>query len=168
MSDARLSVIVAWSENRVIGRDGDLPWRLPDDLKRFKRLTTGHPIVMGRKTWDSIGRPLPGRTNVVLSRDPAFAPDGAVVARSFDDALAAAAAAPGGDTEIFVIGGAALFDRALADAHRVYLTVVHANIDGDVRLEPIDFSRWRLVEYVGHPADDRHAHAFTYKTYDRG
>ncbi len=167
MSDARLSVIVAWSENRVIGRAGDLPWRLPDDLKRFKRLTTGHPIVMGRKTWDSIGRPLPGRTNIVLSRDPAFAPDGAVVADSFDAALARAADAPGGTDEIFVIGGAALFEHALQVADRIYLTVVHANVEGDVRIAPIDLTRWHLVEYLGHPADDKHALPFSYKTYDR-
>lgn len=161
----RVSMIVAMSENRTIGRDGDLPWRLPDDLKRFKRLTMGHAIIMGRKTFDSIGRPLPGRTNIVLSRDPAYRADGVDVVDSLDAALSLAAEREGAD-EAFIIGGAALFDLGLPRADRIYLTAVHANVDGDVFFPAVDFFDWRLVEYLRHARDDKHDYSFSYRTYD--
>lgn len=123
-----LSVIVAVAENGVIGRDNTLPWHLPEDLKRFKALTMGHPIVMGRKTFESIGKPLPGRQNIVVSRNPAYAPAGVTVAGDLKSALAAAEASD----EVFVIGGAALFEEALNRADRVYLTKIHRSYEGDV------------------------------------
>src|SRR5262245_42363450 len=123
---SHLSLIVAMSKNRVIGANGAIPWHLPDELRLFKRLTMGHHIVMGRKTWDSIGRLLPGRTTVIVSRQPGLQVAGALVAHSLEEAITACAA----DDEIFVIGGAELFRAALPLADRLYLTVVQASVAG--------------------------------------
>ena len=132
-----VSIIAAVADNGVIGRGGGLPWHLPADLKRFKKLTTGHHMVMGRRTWDSIGRrPLPGRPTIVVSRDPAFVAEGARVARSVEQALELAA----GADEVFVAGGQAIYREALAVADRVYLTRVHAR-----------FEDFELVGYDPHP-----------------
>lgn len=158
-----LSILVAVAENGVIGREGRLPWRLPEDLRRFKRLTLGHAIVMGRRTCASIGRALPGRRSIVLSRDARFAPAGMEVARSLDAALAACA----GEDEVFVIGGESLFREALPRADRLYLTRVHADLPGDVHFPALDEASWRLVASEPHPADSDHAHAFTFLTYHR-
>lgn len=153
-----LSLIVAMDRNRLIGRDNGLPWRLPDDLKQFKRLTVGKTILMGRKTWESLGRPLPDRDNWVLSRDPGFAPSGARVFSSLDAALAAHR-----DGELMVIGGAQLYQQALPLAQRLYLTEVDAQIeDGDAWFPPIDRSQWREVSAEAYPADERHAHPFRF------
>lgn len=152
-----LSVIVAMADNRVIGKDGALPWRLSDDLKRFKALTMGHPIVMGRKTWDSIGRPLSGRTNIVLTRDPAFRAEGASVAHSFEAALEAASAAEGGD-EVFVIGGEAVYREALGRCDRIYLTEVRGAFDGDARFP--EFERAAFRESAREDGAGAPAHAF--------
>lgn len=160
---ARVVVIAAVANNGVIGVRGALPWRLPDDLKRFKALTLGKPVVMGRKTFESIGKPLPGRTNVVVTRNEAFRAEGCVIAHSFDDALAAIAAAP----EVCVIGGAALYAAALPRATRLELTEVDAAPDGDARFPAFDRSRWREVAREIHAADERHAHAFTFVTLER-
>lgn len=158
-----LSILVAVAKNGIIGREGRLPWHLPDDLRRFKRLTTGHAIVMGRRTYESIGRALPGRRSVVLSRDPAFAPPGIEVVRSLDAALAACA----GEEEVFVIGGESLFREALPRADRVYLTRVHADIAGEVRFPAFDETSWVLVASEAHAADGNHAHPFTFFAYRR-
>lgn len=123
-----LSLIVAVSENGVIGRANRLPWRLPEDLQRFRRLTTGHPVIMGRKTFESIGKPLPGRTSIVVSRTERF--PGTITARSLDEALEEAARAPGADAT-FVIGGGEVYREALPLAARIHLTRVHARVDGD-------------------------------------
>ena len=123
-----ISIIVAVAENGVIGSDNRLPWRLPDDLKRFKALSLGKPVVMGRRTFESIGRPLPGRTNIVVSRQPGLAIEGAIVAPSLDAALAAAGAVP----EVVVIGGADIFRQALPRTDTIHLTRVHARVAGDV------------------------------------
>ncbi len=160
-----VSCIVAMSENQVIGRSGDLPWHLPADLKRFKRLTMGHHIIMGRKTWDSIGRPLPGRTSVVVSRDGAFAAPGASVVTSIDGAIEFAAAA--GDDEPFVIGGAAIYDLALPRIGRLHLTWVHAIVEGDVFFPELDLAAWELVTAERHEADARHAYAYSWCVYER-
>lgn len=122
-----VSLIAAMAENRVIGRDGALPWHLPADLARFKALTIGHPVIMGRKTFTAIGRPLPGRLNIVLSRQPMFRPAGVVVARSFAEALALAS----GAAEVFICGGGELYREALPLAERVYLTIIHRAYPGD-------------------------------------
>lgn len=160
-----ISLIVALAENGVIGRDGDLPWRLPDDLKRFKALTTGHHILMGRKTWESLPRPLPNRVNLVLSRQPDFSPAGAIVFSTIHRAIDHARA--GGETELFIIGGEAIYRLALPVAHRLYLTRVHARVEGDVRFPPFDQKHFRLIERTTHPADERHEHAFTFETLER-
>ncbi len=184
----RVALLVAAAENRVIGRDGRLPWHLPADLKRFKKLTLGQVVIMGRKTHESIverlGRPLPRRRSLVLSRDPAYRAPGAEVASSLEQALelAAGAAPPetgtakksqrdvtpkGGKRKIFVIGGAAVFAEALSLADRLYLTRVHAEVEGDVLLPEIDMESWRLVSEDRRAADERHAHAFSFLIYDR-
>jgi len=161
---------VARSKNGVIGRDGDLPWRLKSDLQIFKQVTLFKPVIMGRKTWDSLPkRPLPGRLNVVLSRDGSFEPAGAVVCESLDEALQIAReqAAEDGAEEVCVIGGAAVFAEALPRAKRLYLTEVEAEVEGDVRLPPIDESRWREVRREPHPASEQDQYPFTFRVLER-
>jgi dihydrofolate reductase len=153
------SIIVAMTPDRVIGRHGLLPWHLPADLQRFKRVTMGHHLIMGRKTFDSIGRLLPGRTTIVISRQPQLVIPGARVVPSVPAALASA----GADTEVFFVGGAQVYGEALPLADRIYLTVVHAPIDGDVRFPDIDPAQWRMVHEEDFPADQRNPHATTYR-----
>ena len=151
------------AENGVIGRDNALPWHLPNDLKRFKALTSGHSILMGRRTFESIGRALPDRRTIVLTRNPEFEAPGAEVAHTLDDALAMT----GGEDEVFVVGGAELYRAALERADRIYLTVVHATVEGNVRFPAWNPSSWQLVEFVRHGADDRHAFPYSVRRYDR-
>ena len=158
-----VSLIVALDEDRVIGSDGGLPWRISADLKRFKTITMGHHLVMGRKTYDSIGRPLPGRTSIVLTRQAGWSAPGVLVAASLDDALTLA----GADAEVFVIGGAELFRLAWSRADRLYLTRVHAKVAGDVRLDPWDETQWRLVSRESKPADDKNQYPYSFEVYDR-
>ncbi len=148
----RITLVVAASENDVIGRDGDLPWRLPADLAHFKRVTMGKPIVMGRKTFESIGRPLPGRLNIVLSRDSRAVADGCVVVDSLQ--RAAEVAREQGHAELVVIGGAAVYAAALEQAESILLTRVHAVVDGDTSLPPLDPDAWRVVAVERHEADE--------------
>lgn len=167
----RLSLIVAASENGVIGRDNDMPWRLPSDLKRFKKLTMGQPIIMGRKTYLSIGRALPGRLNIVLSRDEAFQAEGVKVAASLEDALGQAAEAlssneEAGRDECFVIGGAQIYRLALPLADRLYLTRVHAELAGDAYFE-FEPSAWRLVAQEKAVKSDKDSHFMSFMTYER-
>lgn len=152
-----LALIAAVAENGVIGARGALPWRLPDELAHFRRTTLGKPVLMGRRTFVSLGRPLPGRANVVLSRDPAFAAPGCEVARDLASALALHAAA----AEQIVIGGAALYVEALPRAARIYLTRIHARPEGDVHFPALDPAEWRESTLEEHAADERHAHAYT-------
>ena len=126
-----ISYIVAMSENRVIGVENKLPWSIPEDLKRFKKITSGHPIIMGRRTYDSIGRILPNRTNIIVTRNPYWKLDGAITANSLEDAIEKGAAAPGGE-EVFVIGGGELFTQGLDVVNKIYLTIVHEQVAGDV------------------------------------
>ena len=161
----RVSILVAVARSGVIGRGGELPWRLPADLRFFKRVTMGHHLVMGRKTWASIGRPLPGRTMVVLTRDPTLEIPGASVVHDLPEALALARAA--GDTEAFVIGGAEVYALALPLADRLYLTRVHADVEGDVRFPVYDPQEWVEVAREEHAADEHHAHAFALCTLER-
>lgn len=157
-----LTLIAALAQNRVIGRDGDLPWRLPDDLKRFKRLTVGKTVLMGRKTWVSLGRPLPDRDNWVLTRDAAFRPAGATVFAALDQALDA-----GQGRDLVVIGGAELYRQTLPLATRLELTEVLAEVEGDTLFPAIDAIRWQTLASEEHPADERHAHAFRFVTLQR-
>jgi dihydrofolate reductase len=158
-----ISIIVAASANNVIGASGRLPWKLSDDLKRFKELTMGKPIVMGRLTWESIGRPLPGRQNIVLTRQNEFAADGCDVVASPADALAVAANAE----EIMVIGGSQVYELFLPKAARLYMTRVHAEIEGDAFFPDIDGDAWRLVDHASHEADAANEFAYEFRVYER-
>lgn len=166
-----VSLIVAVAENGVIGRGGELPWHLPDDLKRFKALTMGKPMLMGRRTFESIGRPLPGRTSLVLTRSADWAePPGVIKVQSLDEAIErtlAIAGSPRGVPELTVIGGAEVFRLALPLARRIDLTRVHAEVSGDVFFPPLDPREWRETQRVEHPADARHAHAMTFSVLER-
>ncbi|MCG8583898.1 MAG: dihydrofolate reductase [Pirellulales bacterium] len=159
----RLSIIVAMADNGVIGRDGDLPWHISEDLKRFKRITMGAPILMGRKTYDSIGRPLPGRRSVVITRQPDWHADGVTAVPSLDAAIESCQDAD----EAFVIGGAEIYRLALPKADRLYMTRVHADVDGDVHLPDIDWSKWQLVEELPGAPDEKNPYRWTFETYDR-
>ena len=163
----RVALIVAMSAGGVIGRHGALPWHLPADLARFKRLTMGHHLIVGRRTWEAIGRPLPGRTMVVVSRRPEelALPAGVHAVRSLEEALALAAAA--GDGEAFIAGGAAIYRLALPRADRLYLTDVHAELHGDTFFPPLDLALWREFEREEVPADERNAYATTFRVLAR-
>ncbi|CCB67100.1 MULTISPECIES: dihydrofolate reductase [unclassified Hyphomicrobium] len=169
MNDTRISLIVAVSENGVIGRDGALPWRLSSDLKTFRRLTMDKPIVMGRKTFDSIGKPLDGRDNIVITRDPAFEVAGVSTCESVADALTLARvlAKTRGADEIMVIGGVQVFEAALPVADRIYLTRVHADVEGDRHFGALDAAEWRELSSEPLPQGPRDDHAATLVVYDR-
>jgi dihydrofolate reductase len=158
-----LSLVVAMAENGVIGRAGALPWHLPDDLRHFKAVTLGKPVLMGRRTFESIGRPLPGRRNIVLSGGAPIAIAGIETLPT----LAAALAACGEVAEVCVIGGAGLYAAALPLAHRLHLTQVHGLVTGDVHFPAMNWEDWRETGRSEHPADDRHAWAMTFLTLDR-
>jgi dihydrofolate reductase len=162
-------LLAAIADNGVIGRDNALPFRQSSDLKRFKAITMGKPVVMGRKTYVSIGKPLAGRTNIVVSRDTGFAPDGVVVARSLDDALAMARddARTRGADEVVVIGGTDIFVQTMPLAERMEITHVHASPEGDTYFPPIEAAQWRIVARSDHPAGPRDEAAFSYVTYAR-
>jgi dihydrofolate reductase len=158
-----IAIIVAAAENGAIGSDNRLPWHLPDDLKRFKALSLGKPVVMGRRTFDSIGRPLPGRTNIVVSRQAGLAIEGVLVVQSLDAALAAAGSVP----EIVVIGGAEIFRQVLPRTDTIHLTRVHAPVAGDVFFPELDPAQWREAAVEHHAADERHQYAFSFVTLQR-
>jgi dihydrofolate reductase len=158
-----MALIVAMDESGVIGREGRLPWRQPADLMHFKVLTMGKPILMGRKTFDSIGKPLPGRMNLVLTRKSDWAHEGAITVHSVEEALRRAAPAP----ELMVIGGADIFRLALPSTQRIYLTRMHANVEGDVRFPAIDWSMWRELERQEFAADEKHAYSMSFVTLER-
>lgn len=157
-----LSLIAAVAANGVIGSDNALPWRLPEDLKRFKALTLGHPVIMGRKTYASIGRPLPGRRNIVVSRNAAFAAAGCETAASLEAAIAACA---GTADEIFVIGGAQIYAEALPLAERLYLTEIRAEFPGDARFPAFDRDAWRETARERHPGEN--GIGFDFAVYER-
>ncbi len=159
----RVSLIVAMAENRVIGRENTLPWRLPNDLRHFRKITMGHPIIMGRKNYESIGKPLPGRTNIVVTRSSDYAAPGCTVVHSVDDAFSAA----NNDAEIFVIGGAELYAQTLQRAQRIYLTQIHADVPGDTRFPLFEQSEWREQARERHEADAEHAYAYSFVTLER-
>lgn len=157
-----LTLIWAMADNGVIGRSGDLPWSLPDDLAHFKKLTLGGTVIMGRRTWDSLWRqPLPGRDNIVVTRNGDFIATGATVVGGLDEALIRA------ESNAFCIGGAQLYAAALPFATHLEVTAVHDDADGDVYMPPVDWGEWILVAEEFHPADDKHASAFTFRSYER-
>ncbi len=159
----RLSLIVAMARNRVIGRDNAIPWRLPAELKLFKSLTMGHHIVMGRKTYESIGRLLPGRTTVIVTRNGEYAVAGALIAHTLEDAMACC----GNDDEIFVIGGAELFKDALPIADRIYLTVIDADIPGDTVMPGFNLVDWKQASTQRYAADEKNRYDYTFSVFDR-
>jgi dihydrofolate reductase len=158
----RIAFVVAVDRNKVIGKNGALPWRLPDDMKHVRELTIGKPLIMGRRTYESIGRPLPQRTSIVLTRDPKFRPMGVIVARSADEALAIAGDAP----ETIIFGGAEVFRQFLPMADRIYLTQVDADVGGDTYFD-FPATDWVVRDGKAHPADERHAYPFKFLTLER-
>jgi dihydrofolate reductase len=159
-----ISLLVAMDEKRGIGKGGRLPWRLSSDLKRFRELTMGHHLVVGRKTYESIGKPLSGRQTIVLTRTPGFRPEGCLTAGSVQEAIGIAPA--NGETEAFVIGGSDIYAQALDVADRIYLTQVHAEVDADTFFPGLDNS-WVEKESSYQPADEMIEHAFTFKLLER-
>lgn len=170
MSLIPISLVVARARNGVIGRDGALPWRLKSDMALFKANTLGKPVIMGRKTWDSLPRkPLPGRLNIILTRDGSLEPIGAVCFDDLSDALSTAReqAADDGAEEVCVIGGAALYALTLPKARRLYITEVEAEPDGDTRFPNLKESDWREVRREAHPAGEDDDHAFVFRVLER-
>lgn len=162
-------LVAAVSQNGVIGRDGGLPWRLSSDLKRFKADTIGRPIIMGRRTWEAIGRPLPGRRNIVVTRDPGYRVEGADVVATLDAALvlAHAQAVTSGQSEICVIGGGQVYAQAMEQATRLKITRVLADIDGDTVFPPISEDEWVRESALDIPAGEKDSHATRYEVYVR-
>ena len=158
---ACLSLIVAIAKNRVIGVNNTLPWHLPEDLKRFRALTTGHHIIMGRKTYDSLGRLLPGRTTVIVTRNPDYKVDGAIVVNSLEAAIAAC----GDDNEAFLIGGAELYKDGLKLANKLYITEIDAEYEGDAFFPEFEINEWKAGERETHRAES--GLSFSYITYQR-
>lgn len=158
-----ISIIAAVAQNGVIGRDNTLPWHLPADLQHFKKTTTGHAIIMGRRNYEDIGRPLPGRTNIVVTRDPRYAAKGCLVATSLDAALTLSPR----DEEVFVIGGAQMYALALPLARRLYLTEVKADVPGDVRFPDFDRAQWRETFRESHRADERNGYDYDFVILER-
>ncbi|WP_265518088.1 dihydrofolate reductase [Nitratireductor luteus] len=162
-----IALVVAMAENGVIGREGGLPWRLSTDLKRFKAVTMGKPVVMGRKTWESIGKPLPGRLNIVISRDPAYRVEGGEVVPSLDAALALAEEEAGEAEEICVIGGGEIFRLALDRSDRLYVTHVLAEVAGDAYFPSMDATVWEVVSSEDVPAGEKDVYPTRYVVYQR-
>lgn len=178
----RISIIVAASENNVIGRDNSIPWHLPDDLKYFRKKTEGHPVIMGRKNFESIvaalGGPLPKRSNIIVTRDSSYTAAGCQVSSSLQEAIMyghmkdPTSSADGGlrgasNEEIFIIGGGEIYKQALDLCNYIYCTRIHAWIAGDIFFPEIDTNIWEVVEREEHPADTAHKFSFTYLTYKR-
>ena len=166
----RKALIVAMSQNRVIGRNNKLPWYLPGDLKYFKQATMGKPIIMGRKTWDSIGRPLPGRMNVVISRNPEWeAPAGTVAARSLEDALvkAEAQAEIEDGEEVMIIGGGQIYAEALPIVDRIYVTQVHAEVEGDAFFPAVNWEEWEELGREDFSASEDNPYDYSFVVYQR-
>ena len=159
----RIALIAAMAENRIIGRENRLPWRLQADLRRFKSLTMGKPVIMGRKTYESIGKPLPGRSNIVVTRDPDYRAPGCQVVHSLEQALEAGA----GHAEVMVIGGAELYRQALGRAQRMYLTLVRAEVEGDTLFPDIEPQQWRELERESHRADEKNQYDYDFVTLQR-
>jgi dihydrofolate reductase len=161
----RISLIAAMARNRSIGIDNRLPWHLPADLKRFKALTMGHPMVIGRRTYDSVGRALPGRTTIVVTRQPGWSAPGVIVAHTLDEALDEAVRLD--REEVFVGGGQEIFRLALNRADRIYLTVIDRDFSGDTFFPEFDESAWRIVEREDHPPTEARPYAFSFVTYEK-
>ena len=151
------------AQNGMIGKDGALPWHLPADLKHFKAVTLGKPVIMGRRTWEEVGKPLPGRRNIVISRQPDYPVPGAELVASLEQALALTA----DEAEVMIIGGGQIYQQAMARADAFYRTLVCGEPDGDTRFPEVDWSQWQLKDEQHHAADERHAWALRFQYYER-
>lgn len=160
---AQLHLIVAHARNGVIGKEGKLPWYLPEDLKHFKRTTLGKPVIMGRKTWESLGRPLPGRRNIVVTRQTGFTAEGAEVYSNLQEAVAAVKDEP----IAFIIGGAQIYAEAMPQIEVAHITVLNADFEGDAFFKPLTDDEWNLVEEATFPATDTHPYSFSIRRYER-
>jgi dihydrofolate reductase len=158
-----ISMIVAMGENNAIGKDNDLLWHLPDDFKHFKSVTMGKPIVMGRKTYESIGRPLPGRENIVVTHDDSYVVDDVTVVHSIDAALEACEKYD----DVMVIGGASFYQQMMLKAERLYITMVHQSFEADAFFPSISETKWREIDREEHVADEKHRYNFSFITYER-
>jgi dihydrofolate reductase len=158
-----ISIIVAVAANNVIGGENKLLWHIKEDLQRFKTLTSGHAVVMGRKTWESLGRPLPKRTNIVITRNPDYKPEGALVAQSLEAAIELAK----GDDEIFVIGGGEIYRQAMSIADRLYITHVECSYEGDTTFPDISAEQWRVVEETRFERGEKYEYPFRFTNYER-
>jgi len=159
----KIAIIVATDNNRLIGKDNDLPWKLSADLQYFKRVTMGKPLIMGRKTHESIGRPLPGRKNIIITRDAAFSAEGCVVVNSIDAALAECGEAD----EVMVMGGASLYEQFLPRANKLYLTQVHADLEGDTWFPDWQVEQWNELDREDHQADEKNQFDYSFVVYER-
>lgn len=160
---AEITLIAAAGENNALGKDNDLVWHLPDDFQRFKKLTTGHHIIMGRKTFESFPKPLPNRTHIVITRQKEYAPEGAVSVNSLEEALEIAK----NDSQPFIIGGGEIYNLAMEKADKIELTRVHGTFEADAFFPEINKEEWDLVTSISHTKDGRHKYSFTYLTYER-
>lgn len=158
----RLSAIVCMASNRVIGKENTLPWRLPADLQHFKSVTMSHPIIMGRKTYESVGRPLPGRRNIVVTRDTGYQADGCDVFHSLDDVFSAVQS----EKEVFVIGGANIYETLMPRVDRLYLTMVHADVEGDAFFPEVE-SHFSEISRVDHKANEKNEYDYSFITLER-
>jgi len=155
-----ISIIVAIGNNRVVGINNSLPWKLPADMEHFKQLTMGKPVIMGQKTFESIGKPLPGRTNIILTRDKNFKPEGCTVVYSIEEALAAAK----NFEEVMIAGGVSIYAQFLPLADRMYLTLVEGDFAGDAYFPEFDYNDWSETDRVSHSADEKNIHKYTFIT----
>ncbi|MFM5566017.1 type 3 dihydrofolate reductase [Aeromonas veronii] len=161
----KISMIAAMAHDRVIGKDNQMPWHLPADLAHFKRVTLGKPVLMGRKTFESIGRPLPGRRNLVISRNPGYQADGIEVVGSVEAALALLAGSS--VEELMVIGGGHLYAEMLPSADCLYLTRIDLAVEGDTRFPAFDDGQWQRIDCESHPADEKNPHPYSFETWQR-
>jgi|SRR3989344_847023 len=161
-----ISIIAAMGKNRVIGKDGKIPWKLPGDFARFKKITSGHPVIMGRKTFESIGKPLPNRKNIVITRQKGFAAPGCEVAPSVEEGILRAASFPGAE-EIFIIGGGEIYKQAMDVASRIYLTLIEEDFVGDAHFPEIDESKWKLTQRESGTLDAENIHRHSFLVFDR-
>ena len=158
-----VSMVVAIAENNAIGKDNQLLWHLPKDLKHFKTITSGHTVIMGRKTFDSVGKPLPNRRNIVITRNTELSIESVEVVHDLATALALCTT----EQEVFIVGGAEIYKQAMADTDRIYLTVVHANFEADTFFPEIDKDIWKVITSESHEPDEKHAFGYTFSTLER-
>lgn len=159
----KLSIIAAMSQNRVIGKDNQLPWHIPADFKHFRDITMGKPILMGRKTYESIGKPLPGRTNIIITNNPDYRAEGCIIVHSIEDALDKAK----DNEEVMIIGGASFYEQTLTMASRLYLTIIHEDFDGDAWFPEIDDKDWLETERTDNEPDENNPYPYSFVTLQR-